>query len=835
MKNIPKSLNERVSFFRTLFDQSPYAMQIYSADGDVVKNNPAWDSFWGTPTIDSVHHYNIYKDKQAERVGYTSAFEQALTGTSSNMYDVEYDPALSGIDGPKKYVNVRIIPLGMDNQVEGVVCILEDNTERRLAELDRENYEKRLEQEVETRTSHLNALLQFSTKISGMNELDEVYEFLTSWTMDVLKFDRSTLFILARDTDHLVIKKTIGFPKSIINAFFLLENEGLSSLVASSRQVKVVEDFRTETRFSIPKIITDQQLSSAIAVPILKENELIGILIGHTHEKRIFSNSDISLSQNVANQAAVAITNTRNLRSLQRSEKRFRHLFENASDAIYLVDPDSRRIVDCNRKALLLDGYTRSEMAEKKMYKLYPEEEHGLIDFTYQQVVLKGSYVPLDLLHHIRKDGSRVPVEISSSLVGIGVGQLIMNIVRNASNRVALEEQQEKEAAKSRHASRMEAIGLMAGGVAHDLNNILSGVVSYPELIMMQLPEDSPIRDSLQVVMDSGQRAASVVADLLTVARGAACVKEVKVLNELIRNYVESPEIRKIKAIQPGITFSLKLADRSQKIKCSPIHIQKILLNLITNAAESIKDQGKVEIRTDSRIILTEDATPELPAGEYAVLSVQDTGSGISCHDREHIFDPFYTTKKMGRSGTGLGLSVVWNTVQDHEGYIRVTSNDNGTRFTIYLPVCSQLEQSQVEPEKEQLAAVSGHGTILVVDDEPVQRDIAAKILRCQGYEVHTVASGEQAVAYIKKQPVDLVVLDMVMDPGINGRQTFEQIIRIRPGQKAIVVSGYSTSKDIKRVMELGVRFLLKKPYTMTELGKTVQKALLEEERVISI
>ncbi len=829
MMDIPKSLKERVSFFRTLFDQSPYAMQIYSADGDVVKNNAAWDSFWGTPTIDSVHNYNIYKDKQAERVGYTAAFEQALTGTSSSMYDVEYDPALSGIDGAKKYVNVRIVPLGMADNVEGVVCILEDNTERRLADIARENYEKRLEEEVVTRTRHLNALLQFSTKISELSDLDTVYDFLTSWTKDILKLDRSTLFILADDTNQLVVEKTIGFSQSMVGSFFLLSNEGLPSLVAHTRKVEVVEDFHTESRFSVPKIIFDHQLTSSIAVPILRQNELLGVLIGHTHKKRIFSSSDISLCQNVANQAAVAITNTRSLHSLRRSEKRFRHLFENASDAIYLVDPESRRIVDCNRKALLLDGFTRSEMTAMKMAELYPEEEHGLVDLTYQQVVKKGSYVPLDLLHHIRKDGTVVPVEISSSHVGIGSGQLIMNIVRNASSRVALEVKQEKEAAKSRHASRMEAIGLMAGGVAHDLNNILSGVVSYPELIMMQLPEDSPIRDSLQVVMDSGQRAASVVADLLTVARGAACVKEVVSLNELIRNYEHAPEIRKIKALQPDIRYTLNLADDVHEIACSAVHIQKILLNLITNAAESIKDAGTVEIRTTSQIILPGDATPELPAGKYAVLCVQDTGSGISQHDREHIFDPFYTTKKMGRSGTGLGLSVVWNTVQDHEGHIRVTSSEQGTRFTLFLPVSTESESPEADSLEKRPDKILGNGTILVVDDEPVQRDIATKILGSQGYRVHSVASGEQAVSYIEKHLVDLVVLDMVMDPGMNGRQTFEKIISIRPGQKAIVVSGYSESRDIKRVMELGVRHILKKPYTMAELDKTVQAALQEE------
>ena len=814
-------------FFKTLFDQSPFAMQIYSPDGVIVKANDACYAFWGLPSSALVHHYNIYKDKQARKVGLTSAFKQALAGISSSLLDVEYDPTITGLAGRKRYIHVRMLPLEQtDGQVEGVVCILEDKTETRLAEQERHRYREQLEQEVDVRTKHLEALLQFSTELSALDDLESVYGFVTTWAKSLLKFDHSTLFILSKETGQLVMKETIGFPRSMVGSFSLLRDQGLPTLVARERKVAVVEDFQTEKRFAVPEVIFEHKLTSSLAVPMLTNNELIGVLIGHNRTKRIFSDSDTSLYQNIANQAAVSIANTVNLCSLQRSEERFRHLFENANDAIYLVDAETRRVVDCNRKALVLDGYSRDEMTSMKMYDLYPPEERKMLDHRYEQVLRRGSFTTVASLHHVKKDAGRVPVEISSSLVETGGQQLIMNIVRDVSRRQALAREREATAAKLRRSSRMEALGLMAGGVAHDLNNILSGVISFPELMMMELPEDSSVRADLQKVMESGQRAACVVADLLTVARGAAMVKEPLCLSELISDYMQSPEFYTLTSLYPDVNFLHQLDPDVKNISCSPVHLQKVLMNLIVNAAEAIDGKGQVDIKTCVGLIGHEGAARGIPAGAYTCFSVQDTGSGISRHDLDHIFDPFYTTKKMGRSGTGLGLAVVWNTVQDHDGCITVDSDGGGTVFTLYLPVSSKGGSRRISNRADSLAGMHGKGTILVADDEQVQREIVEKILTALGYEVTAVSNGEEAVAFLEKDTVDLVLLDMLMEPGINGRQTFEQIIRIHPGQKAIVVSGYSESEDIEKVIELGARGLLKKPYTMEEIARAVQEAL---------
>jgi CheY-like chemotaxis protein len=372
----------------------------------------------------------------------------------------------------------------------------------------------------------------------------------------------------------------------------------------------------------------------------------------------------------------------------------------------------------------------------------------------------------------------------------------------------------------------MEAIGLMAGGVAHDLNNILSGVISYPELMMLKLPQDSPVQEDLKKVVASGQRAAGVVADLLTVARGAATVKEVACLNELIKSYMTSPEFCKLSSLYPLVTFIPSLTPGVATISCSPGHIQKMLMNLVTNAAEAIDENGEVRVSTCSHVVSDKDSLHDIMPGNYTVLQVTDTGTGISRYDQEHIFDPFYTTKKMGRSGTGLGLAVVWNTAQDHGGHVTVESDDRGTSFIIYLPVSPETHTCKMPPSKSSLEELHGKGKLLVVDDEKNQREIAVKILSVLGYEVSAVSSGEDAISFVKHKQPDLVLLDMLMDPGLNGRQTYERIFRRFPDQKAIVVSGYSESEDINKLMEMGVLGLLKKPYTMEKMGLIVKQAL---------
>jgi CheY-like chemotaxis protein len=392
---------------------------------------------------------------------------------------------------------------------------------------------------------------------------------------------------------------------------------------------------------------------------------------------------------------------------------------------------------------------------------------------------------------------------------------------------------EEKEAERARmekivqRSQKMEAIGLMAGGVAHDLNNILSGITSYPELLLLELPPDSPLKKPIQTIQEAGERAVAVVADLLTVARGVAAVKKVYNLNELIKEFLDSPEFRRSATLTPGAEVKTELAPDLLNVKCSLVHIRKCLLNLLINALEALEIAGIVSVITENRYVDRPlKGYDEVHRGEYVVLSVMDTGPGISPEDLEHIFEPFYTKKIMGRSGTGLGLAVVWNTVQDHDGYIDVITGENGTRFDLYFPACRQT----INPEAElpvEIADLQGGGrTVLVIDDEQTQRDIACAMLRLLGYRPVSRESGEAALEYLQDHSVDLLLLDMIMEPGINGQETYERISKIYPGQKAVIASGFSETEEVKKAQALGAGLFLKKPYTLIQLGQTILQEL---------
>ncbi len=380
------------------------------------------------------------------------------------------------------------------------------------------------------------------------------------------------------------------------------------------------------------------------------------------------------------------------------------------------------------------------------------------------------------------------------------------------------------------HAQKMEAIGTLAGGVAHDLNNILSGVVSYPELLLLNMTPDHPMYKPLATIMASGKKAAAIVQDLLTLARRGVKVKESINLANLVRDYLESPEHTKLLSFHPNATVEMVSGDDPLPIVGSPIHLSKTVMNLVSNAVEAMPDGGRVTIAISNTTL-----SEPLPGfqrwrpGPYLCLSVRDSGIGIKEGDVHRIFEPFYTKKVMGRSGTGLGMAVVWGTIEDHQGHIAVQSKEGeGTTFRIYFPV--DTSEAPLKQARTSLRLTMGNGqSILVVDDSVEQQKFAAAILERLGYRPACVGSGEEAVAWLRERSVDIVILDMIMPPGMDGLDTYREIIRIRPHQKAIIASGFSESTRVQEARALGVASYVRKPYTLVEISDAVNLALKAE------
>jgi len=520
--------------------------------------------------------------------------------------------------------------------------------------------------------------------------------------------------------------------------------------------------------------------------------------------------------------------------ALQKSEAKYRLLADNIHDNIWILDIDSLSYSYVSPSSYKITGYSADEVMKLQLQDVLTSSSMELATKVLSEELSAerqnadpSRFRTLELeLNH--KDGSTVWTEVSMRFIYDEEGQpkSIMGVTRDISQSKqaakALRESEEKLA----RSKKMESLGLLAGGVAHDLNNILSGIVSYPELILMDLPEDSKFRKSIEAIQESGNRAAAIVQDLITVARGVAITREPLNLNDLVDDYLYSPEFDQLKHFYTTITVKTNLDTGLFNINGSHVHVRKVLMNLVQNAVEAVQSSGHVTISTINRYLDRPlSGYDDVNSGEYVVLSVSDDGPGILSDDLERIFEPFYTKKVMGRSGTGLGLAVVWNVILDHKGYIDVISDENGTIFELYFPIT----RKEVSDEEFSMSIndYKGNGeTILVVDDVESQRDISCKMLEILGYQTKAVSSGEKAVEYLKVHSVDLLVLDMIMDPGINGRETFERIIEIYPKQKAIIVSGFAVTEDVKATQKLGAGKYIKKPYTIEKIGLAVKEEL---------
>ena len=398
------------------------------------------------------------------------------------------------------------------------------------------------------------------------------------------------------------------------------------------------------------------------------------------------------------------------------------------------------------------------------------------------------------------------------------------NLKKEIEEREKAEEDRRKILLKLYRAEKMEALGILASSVAHDLNNILAGIVSYPELLLMRLDDESDLRKPLQDIQGAGKRAAEVVADLLTIARGTTTVFTPQNLNNLLSEYLLSPEYNQLISNHCGVAVTPVMSPEDSAILCSAIHVKKCVMNLLTNAVEAAGDTGEITIET-SCVTEKEQTGDGEVVRSFWVLSICDNGTGIAEADLEHIFEPFYSTKQMGMSGSGLGLAIVWNTMQDHGGKVTVKSSPVGTCFKLYFP--STKQHVSVQQNFGTIEQYKGNGEhILVVDDETLLLSIASEMLTALGYRVSVCTSGEEAIRFLKTNSVAAVVLDMVMEPGMSGLATYKQILTIHPEQKAMLVSGFAMNDDIRAGLELGVATFLKKPYSVAQFGKSLQFTL---------
>lgn len=503
-------------------------------------------------------------------------------------------------------------------------------------------------------------------------------------------------------------------------------------------------------------------------------------------------------------------------RSLLESQHRFHDLVNLLPEMVLETDLNGN-ISYANNVARQRFGITQEDSGGN-LFDFFPPDTRRNAKQQFQQSLEQGTLYQ-DMLTD--RNNHTFPVLVRSAPIiheakYLGARLLLIDITE----RQRMEEQLNRD-------QKMKAIGLMAGGVAHDLNNILSGIVSYPEILMLDMDDANPLRRPLSIIRKAGLDASEVVADLLTVARGSRGDMEVVNLNTLISDYLDSPDFTEIRRRFPLVKHTFVPAPELLSVTCSPIHLRKCLMNLVINGFEAIEGQGMVSIATENvKPGELHALSPKLPKDKpYIRIVISDTGKGIDAPEIEHIFEPFYSKKVMGRSGTGLGLTVVWNTVRDHGGATRVTSSEKGTNFDLVFPGSSNV---QPQEPKSPTNILRGSGeTVLVIDDESRQREIATTLLRSLGYTVQTAATGREALRYLEENRVDLVILDMLMGPDQpNGREIYQQIIALYPGQKAIIASGYAEDDDVRETLAMGAGAFVSKPYTIDTISRAMYSTL---------
>ena len=485
----------------------------------------------------------------------------------------------------------------------------------------------------------------------------------------------------------------------------------------------------------------------------------------------------------------------------------------------------NKDILHLNNSFTQITGYTRDDMPNLSHWPqlAYPDPEYRMYVSQHWRFLRKANAIAEYRI--TCKNREEKDIEFQAAVLP---DSRIINTLTDVSERNKSEKALRESRKIRARAKKMESLGLLAGGVAHDLNNILSGIVSYPELLLLDMQEDNPFKNPIKIIQESGQKAVAIVQDLLTVARGVAIAKDPVNINDVINDYLNSPDFEKMMVYHPEVSVDKALAEDLCNIMGSRIHILKILMNLVSNGCEAIEDRGNVLISTENcSIDKPFQGYNTIEKGEYVVLSVADQGQGISEENLERIFEPFYSKKVMGRSGTGLGLAVVWNVIQDHNGYINVVNSEEGTIFQLFFPI---TPKKPLEREAGfNISDLSGNDElVLVIDDVDTQRHITSLILEKLGYSVASVSSGEEAVGFIQNQSVDLILLDMIMSSGINGRETYEQILKINPAQKAIIVSGFAETEDVKTTLKLGASHFLKKPLRIYDLGAAIQEVFVK-------
>jgi two-component system cell cycle sensor histidine kinase/response regulator CckA len=509
---------------------------------------------------------------------------------------------------------------------------------------------------------------------------------------------------------------------------------------------------------------------------------------------------------------------------LEESEERHRSFIENIPIGIYRVTPGEKgRFLMANPAFVSMFGYQTEEEVKKihvsDIY-MYPQERK-----LFSDTVLGIGSVYMTDRRLKKKDGTPLWATVTARVVpgkkGDEFSFFFDCAVVDITERKKSEEERRRLEIQFQQAQRMEAIGTLAGGIAHDFNNLLMGIHGNASLMLFDLDPKHPHFDKLKNIQDYVENGAHLTRQLLGFARGGKYEVKPTQLNDLI---LKSSEM--FGRTKKEITIHRELQKELHVVDLDRGQIEQVLLNLYVNAWQAMPEGGELFLRTKNILLGGQDvALYAIREGPYVCLSVTDTGVGMDEAVQQRIFEPFYTTKDMGR-GTGLGLASAYGIIKNHGGKIEVCSAlGKGATFHIYLPASEK--QGASEEEKRDQEILRGKETVLFVDDEAMILDVGKEILGTLGYRVITASGGQEAVEICKNAAdgIDMVILDLIM-PGLSARETLQELKRFNPRLKVLLSSGYSADGQAVKTMDMGCHGFIQKPFTVKELSRKIREVL---------
>lgn len=509
--------------------------------------------------------------------------------------------------------------------------------------------------------------------------------------------------------------------------------------------------------------------------------------------------------------------------ALRESEEKYRGLIETTRTGYVIVDTKGR-VLDANPEYVRLTGHTElAEILGRSVLEWTAAPDRDKNAAAIEQCLQYGLVRNLEL-YYAGIGGRAIPVEINATFINASKGNQFISLVQDITERRQAEEALRKSEEQLRQAQKMEAVGKLAGGVAHDFNNILTAIRGQSELLLMDLPENDPRRHGVQEILNAADRATSLTRQLLAFSRKQIIQPVVFDLNYLIQNLDKM--LRRLIPEDIQITF---IPDPDLGgVFADPGQIEQIIVNLAVNARDAMPAGGKLLMETANVELEAEycQQHAQVKPGRYIMLAMSDTGIGISSDTQSHIFEPFFTTKELGR-GTGLGLSMVYGIVKQNRGHIWVYSEPgHGTTFKIYLPRTDAIREA-VEPSPNSATSIKGSETILLVEDEDIVREITRKILQKEGYTVLSASSGPMAltIGVQYQEPVHLILSDVLM-PGMSGPETVSQLKAGHPLTKVLYMSGHTENAIVHHgVLDQGVAFI-QKPFRRETLLRKVRELL---------